>query len=139
LYAAEILLALERLHEVDPSYYELKPKHILLDSVGHVVLCDLGFLRLETTNMEKTTDVTMDYLAPELLSGHISATTVTTASNWWTLGSFLFEMLTGLPPFYDQDPEQRLQNILSEEPFADSKYLSESAEDLLSKLLSRKP
>jgi len=51
LYAAEILVALEWLDEVDPSYHELRPKNILLDSVGHVVVCDLGLLRLEMKNM----------------------------------------------------------------------------------------
>ncbi|OKL55216.1 hypothetical protein UA08_09511 [Talaromyces atroroseus] len=141
LYAAEMLIALEQLHEVDPSYHELKPKNILLDSVGHVVLCDLGFLHLETSDMEKTIDVTLDYQAPELLSrkGILSTETSTSASKWWTLGSFLFEMLTGLPPFYDEDAEQRHHNILSEQPLEKSKYLSESAHDLLNKLLSRKP
>ncbi|KAH8696517.1 hypothetical protein BGW36DRAFT_428522 [Talaromyces proteolyticus] len=138
LYAAEILIALERLHEVDPCYYELKPKNILLDSVGHIVLCDLGFLHLETRNIEKTTDFTMDYLAPELLSGHILTSTVTTASKWWAFGSFLFEMLTGLPPFYDKNAEQRRHNILRE-PLGYSRYLSASAQDILNKLLSRNP
>lgn len=77
MYAAELVIALEQLHEIDPSYYEIKPKNILLDSVGHIVLCDLGLLHILTRNDEKTIDVTTDYLAPELLSGHVSNTTDT--------------------------------------------------------------
>lgn len=138
LYAAGILVALEWLDEVDPSYHELKPKNILLDSVGHVVVCDLGLLRLETKNIETTRNSAVDYLAPELLSGNVSATTNTTASKWWTLGAFLFEMLTGLPPFYDEDVEQRRRNILSE-PLVVSGLLPASTQDLLNKLLTRKP
>jgi serine/threonine protein kinase len=89
LYAAEILVALEWLDEVDPSYHELRPKNILLDSVGHVVVCDSGLLRLETKNMETTSDSAgVDYLAPELVAGNASAPTDTTASKWWTLGGF---------------------------------------------------
>ena len=139
LYAAEILVALEWLDEVDPSYHELRPKNILLDSVGHVVVCDLGLLRLEMKNMETTSDSAgVDYLAPELLAGNASAPTDTTASKWWTLGAFLFEMLTGLPPFYDEDVEQRCRNILSE-PLVVSGLLPASTQDLLNKLLTHKP
>jgi serum/glucocorticoid-regulated kinase 2 len=139
LYAAEILVALEWLDEVDPSYHELKPKNILLDSVGHVVVCDLGLLRLEMKNMETTSDsAAVDCLAPELLAGNASAPTNTTASKWWTLGAFLFEMLTGSPPFYDEDVEQRRRNILSE-PLVVSGLLPASTQDLLNKLLSHKP
>ena len=139
LYAAEILVALEWLDEVDPSYHELKPKNLLLDSVGHVDVCDLGLLHLEMKNMETTSDSTaVDYLAPELLASNASARTDTTASKWWTLGAFLFEMLTGLPPFYDEDMEQRCRNILSE-PLVVSGLLPVSTQDLLNKLLTHKP
>lgn len=150
LYTAEILLALEAIHKTNPSYHELKPKNILLDSVGHIVVCDLGLLPLKPKrNMGNTTDdFAVDYLAPESLeslSGDISANTDTTASKWWTLGSFLllgsflFEMLTGLPPFYDQDVKQRHRNILSGETLDLRRILSESAQDLLNKLLTRNP
>ena len=139
LYTAEILVALEWLDEVDPSYHELKPKNILLDSVGHVVVCDLGLLHLETENVETTNDsAAVDYLAPELLAGNASAPTNTTASKWWTLGAFLYEMLTGLPPFYDENEEQRCRNILSE-PLVVSRLLPESTQDFLNKLLTHKP
>ena len=139
LYTAEILAALEWLDEVDPSYHELKPKNILLDSVGHVVVCDLGLLHLETKNVETTTySAAVDYLAPELLAGNASAPTDTTASKWWTLGAFLYEMLTGLPPFYDENEEQRCRNILSE-PLVVPRLLPESTQDFLHKLLTQKP
>jgi serum/glucocorticoid-regulated kinase 2 len=119
---------MEWLDEVDPSYHELKSKNVLLDACR----C------LETKNMETTSDGAVDYLAPELLSGNASATTDTTASKWWTLGAFLFEMPTGLPLFYDDDVEQRRCNILSEPPVV-SRLLPASTQDLLNKLLTRKP
>ena len=139
LYTAGILLALEWLDEVDPSYYELKPKNILLDSVGYVVICDLGLLHLEMKSIDTTSDsAVVDYLAPEILASNTSAPTDTTASKWWTLGAFLFEMLTGLPPFYDEDMEKRCRNILSE-PLVVSGLLPVSTQDLLNKLLTHKP
>lgn len=42
---------------------------------------------------------TPEYLAPELLLGHGYTKTV----DWWTLGVLLYEMMSGLPPFYDEN------------------------------------
>ncbi|KAL7932958.1 hypothetical protein V8C35DRAFT_305921 [Trichoderma chlorosporum] len=138
LYAAEILMALECVHGIDPSYHQLKPKNLLLDSMGHIVLFDIGLFRLETNNMRSTFAIPEEYQAPEVLFGENSASTDTTASKWWTLGAFLFEMLTGLPPFYDENTEHRRHKILSE-PLEVPNLLPASAQDLLIKLLSRNP
>ncbi len=32
--------------------------------------------------------------------------------DWWTIGTLLFEMLTGLPPFYDENVQEMYQKIL---------------------------
>jgi serum/glucocorticoid-regulated kinase 2 len=32
--------------------------------------------------------------------------------DWWTVGTLLFEMLTGLPPFYDEDTQEMYRKIL---------------------------
>ncbi|RFU73429.1 serine threonine- kinase tel1 [Trichoderma arundinaceum] len=138
LYAAELLISLEWLHRLDPSYYDLKPRKILLDSTGHVVICDIGLLHLVPKNMETSNDHVMDFLAPELLSKEGSTGNVTAASKWWILGAFLYEMLTGLPPFYDEDVEERRRKTLSE-PLEFSELLPASAQDLLTKLLARRP
>jgi len=52
---------------------------------------------------------TPDYLSPEILLGAGHGTPV----DWWALGVVLFEMLTGVPPFNDETPEQIFQNILN--------------------------
>jgi serum/glucocorticoid-regulated kinase 2 len=32
--------------------------------------------------------------------------------DWWTVGTLLYEMLTGLPPFYDENTQLMYQKIL---------------------------
>src|SRR3954454_23280346 len=54
---------------------------------------------------------TPEYLAPELLLGQGYTKTV----DWWTLGVLLFEMLTGLPPFYDENTNEMYRKILQDE------------------------
>jgi len=47
---------------------------------------------------------TPEYLAPEILFklGHGKSV------DWWTCGSLIYEMLTGLPPFYSPNREELL-------------------------------
>lgn len=91
-YAAELLLALEHLHEFNviyrcvrhsllrfPQNYnthlcrfrDLKPENILLDYTGHIALCDFGLCKLNMAGSDTTNTFcgTPEYLAPELLLG----------------------------------------------------------------------
>jgi serum/glucocorticoid-regulated kinase 2 len=54
---------------------------------------------------------TPEYLAPELLYGQ----GYTKAVDWWTLGVLLYEMLTGLPPFYSENTNEMYRRILEDE------------------------
>ena len=44
------------------------------------------------------------YLAPEILRKKPYGAAV----DWWSLGTLLFEMISGLPPFYDRNRQARL-------------------------------
>lgn len=41
-YLAELLLAIEALHNKNIIHRDLKPENILLDDVGHIKLADFG-------------------------------------------------------------------------------------------------
>lgn len=45
-YAAEIILALEYLHNMGVVYRDLKPENILMDGEGHICLTDFGMAKL---------------------------------------------------------------------------------------------
>ncbi|KAL8426234.1 hypothetical protein Efla_005465 [Eimeria flavescens] len=133
-YAAELLLALEHLHRHNVIYRDLKPENVLLDAEGHVRLTDFGLSKsgIADNNSARSICGTPEYIAPEILCqvGHGKA------ADWWSLGALLYEMLTGLPPFYTSDRQTLFSNILGgglEFPV----HLSPVAVNLLRSLLHR--
>jgi serum/glucocorticoid-regulated kinase 2 len=71
-------------------------------------------------------------LAPEVLKGQGHGIAV----DWWSLGTLIYEMLTGLPPFYSQNINIMYQKILNGELRFPS-YVSSEAQSLLEGLLTR--
>ncbi|KAI9795053.1 MAG: hypothetical protein M1816_000075 [Peltula sp. TS41687] len=137
-YTAELLCALECLHGFNVIYRDLKPENILLDYSGHIALCDFGLCKLDMKDEDRTNTFcgTPEYLAPELLLGQ----GYTKAVDWWTLGVLLYEMLTGLPPFYNENTNEMYRRILSEPlHFPGQDIIPVQAKDLLAKLLDRNP
>lgn len=136
-YAAEITLAIEYVHNLDIIYRDLKPENVLLDENGHIRLTDFGLSKegiQDDFSGANSFCGTPEYLAPEILnrSGHGRAV------DWWSLGALLYEMLTGLPPFYCRDRDRLFEKIRKGD-LSFPKYLSAEAKDLLGRLLERDP
>ncbi|KAF1777162.1 Protein kinase, C-terminal [Phytophthora cactorum] len=141
-YAAELVAAIGHLHERDIIYRDLKPENILLDETGHVRLTDFGLSKTDCTDFTgaKTFCGTPEYLAPEMLISRKKKTEYGKAIDWWSLGTLMYEMLTGWPPFFDRNIEQMCTKIMkSPLKFPAHFGLSSEVKSLISALLERDP
>lgn len=150
-YAAEIILALEALHSFGVIYRDLKPENILLDKDGHVALTDFGLSKQlvdsviaseqSSDGLTRTFCGTAEYLAPEILLGQAYSSAV----DWWSFGTLIYEMIVGITPFWSENPMEMYHKIVNAPLVFPNEFLtSDNSEillvkDFLSKLLTRNP
>jgi protein-serine/threonine kinase len=135
-YFAEVVLALEYLHGLNIVYRDLKPENILLDIDGHIRITDFGLSKQNIGKRDRSYSIcgSPEYMAPEMLLSGEHGLTV----DFYTLGALLFEMLTGLPPFYDKNRSRMRWKILNEDLEVPG-YISKAGRDLLISLLEKNP
>lgn len=99
-YAACIALGIGHLHASDIIYRDLKPENILMDDMGYVSLTDFGMAK-HVPESQKTSSFcgTPEYIAPEIITGRGH----NKPADWWSFGILIYEMLVGIPPFYNQN------------------------------------
>eukprot|EP00915_Cephaloidophora_sp_WS-2016_P002184 GHVH01002922.1.p1 GENE.GHVH01002922.1~~GHVH01002922.1.p1 ORF type:complete len:716 (+),score=74.79 GHVH01002922.1:2378-4525(+) len=108
-YAGCILLALEHMHARGVVYRDLKPENIVMDCTGYIRLTDFGLAKanIRDNHSAKSVCGTPEYLAPEVLMAQGHGLSV----DHWGLAALVYEMLTGLPPFYSKKREELLEGI----------------------------
>ena len=136
-YAGCIVLGLEALHGKDNIYRDLKPENILLDSQGYVKIVDFGFAK-KVTDRTYTTCGTPEYVSPEMLEhdGHNKAT------DYWTLGIFIYECLCGTTPFAANNYLNTYDKILAYAKRGKLKWptpVSQEVQSLICGLMAPKP
>jgi hypothetical protein len=113
--AVELMLkvarALQQLH-TGPSpiiHRDLKPSNILLDDEGQPHISDFGLAKLITNDEDTTLTLgavgTPAYMSPEQAAGDAAPFKISPASDIWSLGVMLFELLVGHKPFSGPDAE----------------------------------
>ena len=81
----------------------------MFDEDGHACLTDFGLSKqgIGTHDTSSSFCGSVAYLAPEMLrrSGH------TRSIDWYLLGVLIYEMLVGVPPYFNTDKAKLFENI----------------------------
>ena len=114
----KVARAVAHLHGHSVVHRDLKPSNILLDNEGLPYVTDFGLAKVFMPGSEMTaTRViagTPSYMAPEQASGH--SREVGPGADIYSLGAILYELLTGRPPFREENPLDTLVQVLDVEP-----------------------
>lgn len=140
LWSAEIILALDYLHNLGIVFRDMKPENIVLDKEGHIKLIDFGLCKDEIDDYATGTTSfcgTPEYIAPEILVCD-KYRNYGKAVDFWSLGSLIYEMISGLPPWYTHN-KRKLFYYIRNAPLKFSFEISDNAKDLIGKFMTRDP
>ncbi|MEX0717229.1 MAG: serine/threonine-protein kinase [Planctomycetaceae bacterium] len=110
--------AVHYLHQQDIVHRDLKPGNILLDGECNPCVTDFGLAKVfDAGSTDTRTGMiigTPSYMAPEQATGRVSE--IRPQSDVYSLGAILYEMLTGRPPFKEDNPLDTLVQVIEGEP-----------------------
>ena len=110
----------------------------MLDDNGYLILIDFGSCKIieEKTELQSSFDGSIDYMAPEVISGEGHGM----MADWWSYGILMYELLCGKPPFHEGSTDRILDLITSANVKFSSKVKASSiTRDFINKLLKKSP
>ena len=107
-FSIQIADGLTKAHSAGIVHRDLKPDNVVFDEDGHAKLTDFGLSKtgMGATDVSNSFCGSVAYLAPEMLrrAGH------TKSIDWYLLGVLIYEMLVGVPPYFNTDKAKLFEN-----------------------------
>ena len=134
----DVAAGLAYLHEKTPPliHQDIKPDNIMIDDEGHYLITDFGIsARVRSTirgaQAQEQSGGTLAYMGPERFSSNPKPIM---ASDVWSLGAMMYELMTGLPPFGNHGGV--LQKNGADIPIIEGDY-SQDLKDIVYKCLEK--
>ena len=132
----QIIFGVEYLHTHQVCHRDLKPENILLDEENNVKLADFGLSNIMRDGIFLYSSCgSPNYAAPELINGkYYNGSSI----DIWSCGVILYTLLTGALPFNEKQTA-KLYNKIRECKYVLPENLSDSAKDLIFRMLQKDP
>jgi serine/threonine-protein kinase len=136
----QVLRAARFAHRRGIIHRDLKPHNVIVDAEGRAKVTDFGIARAGASDMTQTGSImgTAQYLSPEQAQGH----SVSAASDIYSIGIMLYELLTGRVPFEGESAVTIALKQVNERPERPSVYnpaVTPALEDAVMRALEKDP
>jgi eukaryotic-like serine/threonine-protein kinase len=123
--------AIHQMHLQGIIHRDLKPANVLLTADGRPKITDFGLAKLLVGGVSLTatgeTLGTPSNIAPEQIDAR---SPVGPSADVYALGTILYELLTGRPPFRGESPQETIRQVMSDDPVAPSRLRPQLPRDL---------
>jgi eukaryotic-like serine/threonine-protein kinase len=136
----QVLRAARFAHRRGIIHRDLKPHNVIVDANDRAKVTDFGIARAGASDMTQTGSImgTAQYLSPEQAQGHA----VSAASDIYSIGIMLYELLTGRVPFEGESAVTIALKQVNERPERPSAYnpaVTPELEDVVMRALEKDP
>ena len=137
LFFAEIILALEYIHNKGIIYRDLKPENILLDDTGHIKLCDFNLAKAGMTKNKRADSFCGSplYFSPEMVLNK----GVNYKCDIYGIGLLMYEVVVGNTAYNARNIQELYEKIKKNKIDFNTTKLQGDVKDLIMKLLAKEP
>ena len=137
-FIANMIYALEYIHENNVIHRDIKPENLVLEDKGYCRITDFGIAKENMPDNSSETSGTPGYMAPEVMKSRNHSFPV----DFFAIGVIGYEFMTGTRPYVGKNRKEIKEQMLSKPAIIDEENIakgwSQESADFINKLLERK-
>ena len=137
-FIANMIYALEYIHENNVIHRDIKPENLVLEDKGYCRITDFGIAKENMPDNSSETSGTPGYMAPEVMKSRNHSFPV----DFFAIGVIGYEFMTGTRPYVGKNRKEIKEQMLSKPAVINEENIikgwSQESADFINKLLERK-